>query len=138
MKKKLTIHNYRKHYDGDYNHSTRLKDVFGVFNYQGVDLITDNGVKVEFKESFRYNIPESKVKFSVYSKDLEADLIIFVYKDWSYICFSDFFRKEYEFKKGIAQPYLSTIKSNSIRRFDSLERLKIYLEKILVVMRNYT
>lgn len=125
----MTLHNYRRFYDGDYNHSTRLKDIFGIFNYKGVDYITKNGIKVEFKESFRYHIPENKVKFSVYSKDLKADLIVFIYKDWSYVLISDFFSKEYKFKKGIAQPYLTTISNNYIRKFNSLERLKTYLDK---------
>ncbi len=129
----MTLHDYRQYYDNDYNHSKRLKDVFGLFNYKGCDYNNPNGINIEFKESHIYDIPEKMVRFAVYEKDkLESDYITFIYKDLIFVHKSKRILAKYLFKnvKKIAQPYLSTVRKNYIRRFSNLIRLKTYLDKL--------
>ena len=129
----MTLHDYRMYYENDYNHSKRLKEVFGVFNYQGCDYNNPNGINIEFKESHIYDIPEKLVKFACYEKDkLESDYIIFIYQNLIFVHNSKYVLNRYKFinKKKLAQPYLSTIRKNYIKRFDDLYSLKEYLDKL--------
>ena len=129
----MTLHDYRMYYENDYNHSKRLKDVFGVFNYQGCDYNNPNGINIEFKESHIYDIPEKLVRFACYEKDkLESDYIVFIYKDLIFVHSSKYVFKRYKFanKKKLCQPYLSTIRKNYIEKFNDLYGLKNYLDKL--------
>ncbi|KKL24585.1 hypothetical protein LCGC14_2413890 [marine sediment metagenome] len=129
----MTLHDYRMYYENDYNHSKRLKEVFGVFNYQGCDYNNPNGINIEFKESHIYDIPEKLVKFACYEKDkLESDYIIFIYQNLIFVHNSKYVLNRYKFenKKKLAQPYLSTIRKNYIKRFDDLYSLKEYLDNL--------
>ncbi len=129
----MTLQDYRQYYDNDFNHSKRLKDTFGLFNYQGCDYNNPNGINIEFKESHIYDIPEKTVRFAVYEKDkLESDYIVFIYKDLIFVHKSKRILAKYLFKsvKKIAQPYLSTIRKNYINKFDDLNKLKTYLDKL--------
>ncbi len=129
----MTLQDYRQYYDNDFNHSKRLKDIFGLFNYQGCDYNNPNGINIEFKESHIYDIPEKLVRFAVYEKDkLESDYIVFIYKDLIFVHNSNRILAKYGFRsiKKNAQPYLATIRKNYIKRFDDLDKLKTYLDKL--------
>jgi len=128
-----TIGRYAKHYKDDFNHSKYLKEVFGVFNYQGCDYVNPNGVNIEFKESFKYDVPDNRVRFAVYEKDkLDSDIIVFVYKDKSYVHKTRHILSKYKFNapKKLAQPYLTTVSRNYLKKFDDLTDLKEYLDKL--------
>jgi len=128
---KMSLCKYTKHYKDDFNHSRYLKEVFGVFQYQGVDYINPNGIKIEFKECFKKYKP-NKVRFAVYKKDLKSDYIVFIwlYSDFIYLHKTRLILRKYEFanKKQIAQPYFNTIRKNFLRKFTDLSELKIYLD----------
>ena len=129
----MTLHDYRQYYDNDYNHSKRLKDVFGLFNYQGCDYNNPNGINIEFKESHIYDIPEKLVRFACYEKDkLESDYITFIYKNLIFVHKSKRILAKYKCNntKKICQPYLSTIRKNFIKKFNDLNKLKNYLDKL--------
>ena len=129
----MTLHDYRQYYGSDFNHSLRLKEVFGLFNYQGCDYNNPNGINIEFKESHIYNIPEKLVRFACYEKDkLESDYMVFIYKDLIFVHKSNYVFNKYKFanKKKLAQPYLSTIRKNYIKKFNDLYSLKEYLDKL--------
>lgn len=129
----MTLHDYRQYYTDNFNHSTRLKKVFGTFNFKGCDYNNPNGINIEFKESHIYDIPEKLVKFACYEKDkLESDYIVFIYKDLIFVHKSKYLFKRYKFanKKKIAQPYLSTIRKNYIAKFDNIYSLREYLDKL--------
>jgi len=130
---KCTLGKYKEHYENDFNHSKYLKKVFGIFNYQGCDYVNRNGVRIEFKESFKYDIPDNRVRFAVYLKDkLESDYIVFVYKNESYVHKSRLILSKYKFNepKRLAQPYLTIVRRNYVMKFSNLQKLKIYLDKI--------
>lgn len=129
----MTLHDYRQYYSNDYNHSTRLKEVFGLFNYKGVDYNNPNGINIEFKESHVYSIPENRVCFAVYEKDkLDSDYIVFIYKDLIFLHRSKQILAKYKCKnkKKICKPYLSTIRKNYLEKFSDLNKLKVYLDKL--------
>ena len=127
----MTIHNYKEFYKDDYNHSARLKEVFGKFKYKGCDYQNPNGINIEFKESHIFNIPENKVRFACYYKDvLGSDYMVFIYKDLIFVHKTKRVLGKYKFmsNKAIAQPYLSTIRKNYLRKFNKITELKTYLD----------
>ncbi len=129
---KCTIGHFKQHYENDFNHSKYLKQIFGVFNYQGCDYNNPNGLNIEFKESFQ-KLAENRIRFATYLKDkLESDYIVFVYNHISYVHKSKQILGKYKYanKKKIAQPYLTTIRKNYIAKFDDYQELKDFLDKM--------
>lgn len=111
-------------------HSIYLQKEFDI-SMLGIDYYNKFGISFEFKECFS-DIPDSRKKFLVKQKDLESDYIIFSDNNkMFYICKTVFLEK-YKFrnKNNICQPYLSTIKSVAIKRFNDIKKLKKYIESI--------
>lgn len=111
-------------------HSIYLQKEFSI-SILGVDYYNKSGIGFEFKETFS-DTPDNRKKFLVRQKDLESDYIIFSDNNkMFYICDSIFLEKyEFKNKNKIAQPYLSTIKIEAIKRFDNIKELKKYIESI--------
>ena len=137
ISKDMNLCKYAKHYSNDFNHSKYLKEVFGTFNYDKVDYINDYGIRIEFKECLSSKYPLNRVRFAVYYKDyLYSDYIVFCYyfdkTNHIYLHKSKQILGKYKFdnSKAICQPYLSTIRKNYIEKFQDLESLKEYIDKI--------
>jgi len=145
----MTLHDYSHLYDSDYNHSAILKEIFGIFNYQGVDYINKHGIKIEFKESLIFDEQINRVRFAVYQKDRDgSDYIVFLHinqngKMYCLLHKSKQILKKYKFnnQKHVCQPYLSTIRKNPIKSFfckykslkdifNKLRELKDFIDKI--------
>jgi hypothetical protein len=130
---------YKSYYKNDFNHSKRLKEAFGTFNYQGCDYINSNGAKIEFKECLTAK-QRKMVRFAIYLKDyLESEYIVCIWwKNYKnnqkeiYVHRSKYILKKYKFanKRQICQPYISTIGKNYLAKFKSLDNLKEYLDKL--------
>jgi len=136
---KMNLCNFKNCYKDDFNHSRKLKKIFGKFKYKGVDYINQNNANIEFKETFAYK--ERKLaRFAVYLKDyLESEYIVFIWwmdyendKKEIYLHRTKRILSKYKFanKKKIAQPYLSTIEKHPLGKFDDLHKLKIKLDSL--------
>ncbi|GAG53955.1 unnamed protein product [marine sediment metagenome] len=137
LSEKCSLGKYVKHYDKNFNHSSKLKEVFGVFNFKGCDYVNKHNIRIEFKESFRDYCSINLVRFACYKKDfIESDYIVFCYyidkRNYIFLHKSKMILRKYKFNKPkcLAQPYLTTVRKNYVEKFSNLIDLKEYIDKL--------